>query len=129
MMVRHGYIVDGIGFEITDDSGESNTVWYSRPTGDISEVSLNSGEYITQISGTYGKYFGQQVLIASIKIHTNTNPNGYGPYGRAQATEDVKPFATPFPSDSTLVGFFGNYGNPYLTSIGAYAKYGRYGGV
>ncbi|KAL2941527.1 Mediator of RNA polymerase II transcription subunit 13 [Bienertia sinuspersici] len=95
VMVRHGYIVDGIGFEITIDSEESNT----------------------------------QVLIASIRIHTNTNPDGYGPYGRAQATEDVKPFAAPLALDSTLVGFFGNYGNPYLTSIGAYAKYGRYGGV
>ena len=86
-------------------------------------------EYITHISGAYGKYYGQRVLVGTMTIYTNLNPTGYGPYGRAFETRELEAFVTPLPLNSHLVGFFGEFGDPYLTSIGAYAKYGPYGRV
>ncbi|KNA06854.1 hypothetical protein SOVF_177240 [Spinacia oleracea] len=131
--ISHGYIVDGIGFDITDQSGKTTpTQLFGGSGGSPSEIDLGVNETITQISGSYGKYFGKDVAITMIKIHTNKRPDGYGPYGRAQEATDVKPFSTPLPLKGVVFSFQGHYGQ-YLNSIGisdkykTVEKYGPYG--
>ncbi|KAL2944884.1 Mannose/glucose-specific lectin [Bienertia sinuspersici] len=106
VIIRHGFIVDAIGFVI------------AKPCGNT------CGEYVTQISGTYGNYKYQcnQTTIATIKIHTNLCPSGYGPYGQGCGVENVKCFSTPCSNNnSPVTGYFGRHNN-YLESIGVFVK-------
>ncbi|WP_408611270.1 jacalin-like lectin [Flavobacterium odoriferum] len=91
--------------------------------GNESRIKLQCGEYITQISGTYGnyKYQGNQCVIATMKIHTNLCPSGYGPYGQGCGVESVKCFSSPLPAGGPIVGFLGRHNN-YLESIGIFVK-------
>ena len=88
----------------------------------VTQLVLESGEYITHISGKHGLCEHDcQRHIASIKIHTNLRPNGYGPYGEAIDVSNVVSFSTTCESGSPIVGLFGKAGR-YLDSIGAYVK-------
>ncbi|KAL2944885.1 Mannose/glucose-specific lectin, partial [Bienertia sinuspersici] len=109
VIIRHGFIVDAIGFVV------------AKPCGNT--VTKMCGEYITQISGTYGNYkwHNNQCVIATIKIHTNFCPSGYGPYGQGRDVCDVHCFSSPLPTDGPIVGFFGRHNN-YLESIGIFVK-------
>ena len=85
------------------------------------QLVLKSGEYMTHISGKHGLYeHDSQRHVASITIHTNLRPDGYGPYGEAIDVSDVHSFSTTCESGS-IVGLFGKAGQ-YLDSIGAYVK-------
>ncbi|KAL9236265.1 hypothetical protein vseg_010959 [Gypsophila vaccaria] len=118
--VGTGSIVDVIGFEIVDQSGNSKTLSYGGHGHETLQIHMTNAEYITKISGLQGEYqfdnYGRNV--AQIKIHTNLAPNGYGPYGRALNCRDLKPFDTPAGS---VVGFLGASGT-FLQSIGVSAK-------
>ncbi|XP_057529514.1 horcolin-like [Amaranthus tricolor] len=122
VIVRHGYIVDAIGFVVADPCG-SETNMFGGDGGNESKIVLKCGEFITQISGTSGEYAyaNNTRLISTIKIHTNLCPGGYGPFGTGQATKNVQSFASPMPLDGRIVGFFGN-AQGYLLSLGIYAE-------
>ncbi|XP_074288417.1 protein GOS9-like [Silene latifolia] len=114
IMIKHGCIIDGIGFQIDD-----SVIWFSGPGGIISEITLGSNEYITQISGTEGKYkydCSSKRHVTSLKIHTNVCPHGYGPFGTAEHVSDNSSFITPFVEGNAIVGFCGHFGN-FLNSI------------
>ncbi|XP_021716599.1 mannose/glucose-specific lectin-like [Chenopodium quinoa] len=121
VFIKHGFIVDGIGFEVSSPTGKISTQMFSGPGGDTSEIDLDEKEYMTQVSGEYGKYFNQDIRIASITIYTNLKV--YGPYGRGEQVTEAKPFSTPVPLEGTTIfGFNGSYGT-YLNSIGLSDKY------
>lgn len=71
------------------------------------------------MSGTYGNYKDQkdQCLVATLKIHTNLNPNGYGPYGQGKDVPNPQKFSSPMLIDGPMVGVFGRHNN-YLESVG-----------
>ncbi|XP_021726141.1 mannose/glucose-specific lectin-like [Chenopodium quinoa] len=145
VFIKHGFIVDGVGFEVSSPNGKTRTQIFGGPGGDTSEVlfffncytynflcylcvlrfdhiyiDLNEKEYITQISGKYGKYLNENIRISTITNHTNLKT--YGPYGRGEQVTEAKPFSTPVPLDGTIVGFNGSCGI-YLNSIGISEKY------
>ncbi|MCU4190292.1 hypothetical protein M9Q43_14095, partial [Flavobacterium sp. HXWNR29] len=113
VIIRHGFIVDAIGFVVAKPCGNTVTKMFGGHCGNESRITLRCGEYITQISGTYGNYKYQcnQSLIASIKIHTNLCPAGYGPYGQGCGVENVRCFSSPCPTDGPITGFFGRHNN------------------
>uniref|UniRef100_A0A803N695 Jacalin-type lectin domain-containing protein n=1 Tax=Chenopodium quinoa TaxID=63459 RepID=A0A803N695_CHEQI len=117
IMIRHGFIVDGIGFEITGSVGKT-VEWFTGSGGSLSEIPLSVGEKITHISGSTGTYY-EEICITTIKIYTTLRPEGYGPYGEARAANNVTPFSTPLALDGSIVGFLGSNGQ-YLNSIGIY---------
>ncbi|KAL2944843.1 Mannose/glucose-specific lectin [Bienertia sinuspersici] len=86
VMVWAGYVVDAIGFRWVDANGKPFKEVFGTTSGEVSLVALKDGEYITRISGKHGKYKHQNndVVIGTITIHTNKNPGGYGPYGKAK---------------------------------------------
>ncbi|MDK0829461.1 jacalin-like lectin, partial [Clostridium perfringens] len=84
VVVRSHDIVDAIGFTVVDSNDYITTYEYGNPTSTASEIKLKDGEYITQISGSYGNYKWNngRVTLSTLKIYTNKNTNGYGPYGK-----------------------------------------------
>uniref|UniRef100_A0A803PUJ6 Jacalin-type lectin domain-containing protein n=1 Tax=Cannabis sativa TaxID=3483 RepID=A0A803PUJ6_CANSA len=77
------------------------------------EFERGSAEYLTSISGTYGKYLNLTV-ITSISFITNLKT--YGPFGGKTGT----PFSLPI-QGGVVVGFHGKSGD-FVDSIGVYVK-------
>ncbi|MDK0829462.1 jacalin-like lectin, partial [Clostridium perfringens] len=72
VVVKSHDIVDAIAFTVVDSNGYVTTYEYGNPTSTPSEIILKDGEYITQISGSYGNYKWNngRVTLSSITIHT-----------------------------------------------------------
>ncbi|XP_021755640.1 protein GOS9-like [Chenopodium quinoa] len=124
VIVRHGFIVDAIGFVVAKPCGGTYTKMFGGTCGNESKIVLKCGEKITRISGTYGNYVyqGGQCLIATMKIHTNLCPNGYGPFGQGKGIEGTaKDFSSPCTLDGPIVGVFGRHHN-YLESVGIFVE-------
>ncbi|KAK9682747.1 hypothetical protein RND81_10G093900 [Saponaria officinalis] len=108
VMIKHGYIVDGIGFEIVDAFNKSF-------------INLDPKKYITQISGTHEWYnVTGTSLITSLKIHTNVRPDGYGPFGASREVSNNEAFATTLHSDHAIVRITGRVVD-YLISINTFS--------
>ncbi|KNA25495.1 hypothetical protein SOVF_006320 [Spinacia oleracea] len=125
VIVRYGYIVDAIGFVVAKPCGGTYTKMFGGNDcrAKESRIALKCGEKITQISGTYGnyKYQNNQCTIATLKIHTNLCPTGYGPYGQGNGVDCPRAFASPCPIDGPVVGVFGRHNN-YLESVGIFVQ-------
>ncbi|CAO2833610.1 unnamed protein product [Amaranthus hypochondriacus] len=122
VIVRHGYIVDAVGFQLTRPDGSTHNVQFGGNGGSESIISLKSGEYVTGFSGQYGYYAdGNEVTIAKIKVYTNLNPQGYGPYGLAEDVNNITNFESPLQYGWPLAGVFGA-ANQYLESIGVFLR-------
>ncbi|CAO2835841.1 unnamed protein product [Amaranthus hypochondriacus] len=96
VIIRHGFIVDAIGFVI------------EKPCG---------GSFTKMFGGCLGRESRNECLIATLKIHTNLNPCGYGAYGQGRDVSNVCSFASPCPPGGPVVGFVGRHNN-YLESLG-----------
>lgn len=118
VIVRHGFIVDAIGFVISDGTGATSTKIFGGDLGKEERIPLKIDEFITHISGTYGKYAhsDSNAVVATLSIHTNLKRDGYGPYGRGQLVQNPRNFVSP---SSPIVGIFGRHSN-YLESVGVY---------
>ena len=44
------------------------------------QITLQSGEFITNVSGWIGEWQGNRCLT-KLKLHTNLRADGYGPFG------------------------------------------------
>ncbi|MDK0832488.1 jacalin-like lectin, partial [Clostridium perfringens] len=109
VVVKSHDIVDAIAFTVVDSNGYVTTYEYGNPTSTPSEIILKDGEYITQISGSYGNYKWNngRVTLSSITIHTNYNTNGYGPYGQGADVSNTEVFQS---SKGQVIGFYGTIG-------------------
>ncbi|XP_074273979.1 agglutinin-like [Silene latifolia] len=121
VIVRNGFIVDAIGFVVADKNGSTSTKIFGGNGGHENRIPLQKDEYITQISGTYGKYAHSNSgsVVATLIIHTNLKPSGYGPYGRGELVQNPRTFASN--TSDSIIGFFGRYSN-YLESVGLYDR-------
>ncbi|CAO2818333.1 unnamed protein product [Amaranthus hypochondriacus] len=121
IVIRYGWIVDGIGFAKLDALGAtSSTQYFGGFGGDFKRIILKRNEYITRISGKHGNYThhsATEPLVASLTIHTNLRPTGYGPFGSATSCSNVTHFSSPFQLTDNLVKLFGR-ATYYLLSIG-----------
>ncbi|MDK0651708.1 jacalin-like lectin [Clostridium perfringens] len=119
VVVRSYDIIDAIAFTVVDSNGYITTYEYGNPTSTASEIKLKDGEYITQISGSYGNYKWNngRVTLSTLKIYTNKNTNGYGPYGKGADVSNTQVFKS---SKGKVIGFYGTIGanKHYLESIG-----------
>ncbi|XP_074273973.1 mannose/glucose-specific lectin-like [Silene latifolia] len=136
VFVRHGFIVDAIGFVIADKTGATHTKTFGGDKGVKDTITLQPGrEYITQITGTYGKFAHSDSDAVVATLFINTNIKQYGPYGRGELVQNPRNFAS---AVGNVIGFFGRNSN-YLESIGvsqsnnanskAYAESGPFGPV
>ncbi|XP_056698505.1 protein GOS9-like [Spinacia oleracea] len=123
VIIRHGFIVDSIGFVVAKPCGGTYTKMFGGNCGNQSKIVFKCGEKITRISDTYGsyKYMGNKCVIATMKILTNLCPTGYGPFGQGKEVSCAQKFASPLPLDGPIIGVFGRHNN-YLESVGIFVK-------
>lgn len=123
VIISHGSIIDGIGFTVADEFGNTTTTWFGGHATETDKIVLRPNEYITQVSGTHAerKQDGYKRHISSLKIHTNFNPGGYGTYGLQKGVRNIVHFSSPMPLDGTITGFFGR-AEQFLDSIGIYVN-------
>ncbi|KAK9673837.1 hypothetical protein RND81_12G192900 [Saponaria officinalis] len=123
MRIGNGYIVDGIGFDIVDKKGATQTVYFGGPGHESHTINFTDDERITKISGFEGDYSGMggRRHIAQIMIYTTWRKEGYGPYGWLYDCTNVKAFDTGIPKEGPFVGFYGVTGN-YLEGLAAYVR-------
>ncbi|KMT12794.1 hypothetical protein BVRB_4g088880 [Beta vulgaris subsp. vulgaris] len=133
VIIRHGFVVDAIGFLIAKLGGGTTTKIFGGDGGEESKIVLKDGEYLTRFSGKHGcDKDSKQCMVAMLKIHTNICPTGYGPYGLGREIDNLLDFSSPLPPEGPIVGIFGRYNN-YLESLGVVSKgqviesYGPYG--
>ncbi|XP_010686275.2 protein GOS9 [Beta vulgaris subsp. vulgaris] len=126
--VEHGYVVDAFKFEIAKPDGTTRTEWvgYGSPpteTHHISQIVLQDGEYLTKFSGKFGTDVPRnQFGIATLKIHTNFNRAGYGPYGLGGwGMDNLTDFSSPDITDGPVVGVFGRH-HIALNSVGVFVR-------
>lgn len=78
------------------------------------QIQLAPSEYVKEVSGTFGDYYGVNVItsltfVTSLKTH--------GPFGQ----EDGTPFTVPVQKNSGIVGFHAR-GGKFLDAIGVYVR-------
>ncbi|XP_057540468.1 uncharacterized protein LOC130818342 isoform X2 [Amaranthus tricolor] len=122
IIINHGNVVDAIGFLISKPDGTTYSKRFGGNTPNPSIIVLKSGEYPTGFSGQHGyDNDHNQVGIAKIKVYTNLNPQGYGPYGLAEDVDNINDFETPLQYGLPLVGVFGACDDT-LESVGILLK-------
>ncbi|CAO2831434.1 unnamed protein product [Amaranthus hypochondriacus] len=118
VIIRHGKCIDAIGFV-----AGGLTVTSGALINNESKIKLRKGEFITKISGTSGEYTyaGHDRVICTLKIYTNFNRKGYGPFGTGEDTKNITAFSSPDELEGRFVGFFGNAPG-FIYSLGIYAE-------
>lgn len=109
--IRSGVYIDAIQTVYVNMAGQKFvSPWHGGAGGRLSVFKLAPGEYITRISGKYGKY------IDSLQIVTNKGSiKGWGGTGGAGN------YIYAAPPGSRIHGFFGRSGK-YLDAVGVIMK-------
>ncbi|XP_072986963.1 protein GOS9-like [Typha latifolia] len=110
--VRHGAAIDAIQILYERDGYVEWTPQFGGDGGELDEITLQEGEFLTSISGYYGDFASINV-VRSLTFGTNLSST-YGPYG----VEEGTPFSAPL-EEGQIVGFFGRSG-ALLDAIGVY---------
>ncbi|KAL6865173.1 hypothetical protein ACP4OV_016324 [Aristida adscensionis] len=116
--IRHKDVIYSIEFTYTDKNGinHGEGPWgWGKGSMETSTVELGPTEFVTEVSGTIGKYLNHYDVVSSLKIVTNLRT--FGPYG----TPSANIFSFPGKKDSNVVGFFGRSGEA-LDSLGVIVR-------
>jgi hypothetical protein len=76
--IRSGEILDGIGFVYT---GDDEFFFGSSTGGGETRIRFNMDEYIVRMTGAVNEIYPYYYCITNLRIITNKNPHGYGPFG------------------------------------------------
>lgn len=116
LLVRSGDVVDAIqasyGGKVMPLHGGSG--------GGANVIDLAGGEYITEISGQYGSYFGAvHILQLTVRTNLRTLPT----YGSTHFARDPRPFSFKAESGESIVAFSGRTfrhsdGTNYVSALG-----------
>lgn len=118
LMIRHGEVLDAIQPTNTG-SFQSTPAVYTLPQhggngGSVSNVQLNTGEFITEISGYTGTWFGWQCVL-QISFITSSGRT-LGPYGTMTNATTKDPFSLTAPVGQSYIAFSGTLINVPLAS-------------
>ncbi|OWM64083.1 hypothetical protein CDL15_Pgr011538 [Punica granatum] len=102
---KDGIIVEGLRHGGTSGSNEFTI-----------ELDYTNGEYISMLSGYYGKVEDVNVII-SLRFQSNFRP--YGPFGEDETRINGTFFRTPW-NIGMINGFYGRSGRRFLNAIGAH---------
>lgn len=120
ILINAGDVVDSI--EIFYE--ENAMPRHGGNSGTAYTVMFDNGDYLTEVTGIYGQYFGA-VQIGQITLKSH-NGKIYGPFGNAQVTEKTF-FSFPAQSNEMIIAFFGSTfthsdGSTFLSSLGVYSE-------
>ncbi|KAL6840996.1 hypothetical protein ACP4OV_029256 [Aristida adscensionis] len=114
VVVRGEGAIDALSFTYTALDGTSHTAGqWGGCGGRKHKVKFGEEEVVTEVSGTYGKFDGHDVVRSLAFV---TNAGKHGPFGAAgQGT----PFRVPVRGGARVVGFFARSGR-LLDAVGVY---------
>jgi hypothetical protein len=118
ILINAGDVIDSIQVFY----GETALPRHGGSGGELNTVNIAANDYITEVSGFYGQYFGA-TQIGQITIRTHLGIT-YGPFGDAAVT-DKTAFSLITNSNEEIVAFYGSTfihsdGSDFLCSLGAY---------
>ncbi|NEQ69738.1 MAG: hypothetical protein F6K21_30455, partial [Symploca sp. SIO2D2] len=93
------------------------------PSGE--EFNLEAGDYLTKVSGTWGRQapgYPKEEII-TLQFHTYKGVTSKV-FGGGSGKQEVEPFSLEAPEGQEIIGFFGIYGGrqDVLTSLGIYLR-------
>jgi murine toxin len=116
LTIRSGDVIDAL------QATYGSTVMPSHggPGGGPTVIDLAEGEYITEISGMYGTYYGAMHIV---KLTVRTNRNTYDKLGGTNRVQGVTPFAFKAESGEAIVAFSGRSyrhtdGSEFVSALG-----------
>ncbi|RCV15466.1 hypothetical protein SETIT_3G058400v2 [Setaria italica] len=113
VVIRCQGAVDAISFTYAGVDGAPRMAGpWGGSGGQKHKVKFGAGEFVKEISGTYGP-FGGHTVVRSLTFVTNVGK--HGPFGNPGQT----PFSVPVQDDARVVGFFGRSGS-LLDAVGVY---------
>ncbi len=118
--INAGEVVDSIAVYY----GDTAMPRHGGTGGTSYTVIFDPGDYLVQVSGIYGQYFGAvQIGQVTFKSHDGKI---YGPFGEANVTGKAF-FSFPSQSNEALIAFFGatfshSDGSTFLSSLGVYSE-------
>jgi Glycosyl hydrolases family 18 len=106
LSINSGEVLDAI--QATNGSGATQLalLQHGGNDGHASQVNLNSGDIITEISGFTGDWFGRNCLV-QITLTTKAGVK-YGPFGTMSNVSSQAPFSYVAPSGQSLLAFKGS---------------------
>lgn len=111
IIVRVGWIIDAVGFKYGNKS-----IQIGGTGGNLKEIPLQAGEYITAISGSYTNYEGY-LVYNSITFHTNRN--NYSLKGEKNY-KDIGKISYSAEAGNAIFCLYGVSNNKYLGALGFY---------
>lgn len=116
LLVRSGDVVDAIQATY----GGKELPLHGGPSGGANAIDLSEGEYITEISGQYGGYFG---AVHILELSIRTNRRMLPTYGSTRYAENPRPFSFKAESGEAIVAFSGRTfrhsdGTDYVSALG-----------
>lgn len=101
LVIRSGNIVDQFTVYY-----EGSAVSHGGNGGEETSICIDSGDYVTEVSGDYGTWFNvTQILTLSFKTK---NGKSFGPYGNEAFEQSRTPFSFKANSGEAVVGFSGS---------------------
>lgn len=122
IVVRSGYIVDGVQLLFSD--GSQSEFHGNANGGTKTVIQFDEGDALLEISGQYAiPYIAPSGDSISQMVIKTVKGKSYGPFGTGGS---AKKFTVSVPKDGEFVGFCGSIGNPknrsFLAQIGLLYK-------
>ncbi len=123
--VGHAWAIDNL--QVTYKSPDSSSVLRCKesPNQSGEEFSLEAGDYLTKISGSWGRqapdYPKEEIITLQFHTHKGVSSKVFG---GGSGKQQVEPFTLEAPEGQEIIGFFGSHGGrqDILTSLGIYLK-------
>jgi hypothetical protein len=118
IVVRSGDIIDQV--QAFYGAGRTPLPPHGGQGGGPNEVNLDSGDFLTEVSGFYGPWFGRPYIL-QLTFRTR-NGKSYGPFGTMNYSSSRTPFSFRANNNEQIIAFLGSI-VPGLEAGGGYSEY------
>jgi len=121
----HAWAIDNLQVKYKSPNFDSVVRCKQSPNQSGEQFSLEAGDYLTKISGTWGRqapnYPKEEIITVQFHTHKGVSSKVFG---GGSGKQQVEPFTLEAPEGQEIIGFFGNHGGrqDILTSLGIYLK-------
>ncbi|NER96647.1 MAG: hypothetical protein F6J86_22850, partial [Symploca sp. SIO1B1] len=123
--VWHAWAIGNIIVNIQSSANSYVLRCKQPPSPEGEEFNLEAGDYLTKVSGTWGRQapgYPKEEII-TLQFHTYKGVTSKV-FGGGSGKQEVEPFSLEAPEGQEIIGFFGVYGGrqDVLTSLGIYLR-------
>ncbi|NER49245.1 MAG: hypothetical protein F6J92_21625 [Symploca sp. SIO1A3] len=125
MSVGHAWAIDNLQVKYKSPNSDSVLQCKEVPNQSGEQFTLEAGDYLTKISGSWGRqapdYPKEEIITLQFHTHKGVTSKVFG---GGSGKQQVEPFTLEAPEGQEIIGFFGIHGGrqDILTSLGIYLK-------